>query len=376
MGMEAAMTEPAQPSSRWRNVLFSVPRLNIVGIVAIVIAASLIAIHNLHHDNSPNQILNVSYDPTRELYAALDKTFVGQFRRQTGVTVEVKQSHGGSGRQASEIINGHEKADVVSLALPSDVDALRKRGLIAPNWQKRLPNHSVPYTSTIVFVVHKDNPLGIHDWPDLIKDDVEIVSPNPRTSGNGKLSVLAAWGSVKPPGGSDAQAADFVRALLGHVVAADAGARGSAISFAVEKIGDVHLTWENEALREVAENKDELQIVYPPVSIRAEPAVAWVDANLPNKNIASYANAYLEYLYTDAAQETAAQYGYRPIKPEILAKHADRLPPINLFPITAIAQSWYDAQEKFFGSNGIYDVVSSAPARVASAHPRRKTKTP
>jgi len=366
------MTEP----TRRRGLRFSVPRISILGIVAILVAATLITVHNLHHDNSPNQILNVSYDPTRELYAALDKTFVDQYRRQTGVTLEVKQSHGGSGRQAAEVINGNQKADVVSLALPSDVDALRKRGLVAANWQQRLPNNSVPYTSTIVFVVHKDNPKAIHDWPDLIKDDVEIVSPNPRTSGNGKLSVLAAWGSVKTRGGSDAQAADCVRALLGHVVAADAGARGSAISFAVEKIGDVHLTWENEALREVAENKDELQIVYPPVSIRAEPAVAWVDANLSDKRIASYAKAYLEYLYTDSAQETIAQLGYRPLKPEIWAKHANRLPAILLFPITAIANDWYDAQEKFFGSNGIYDVVSAARARVASAHPRRKTKTP
>ena len=370
------MTEPTEPSARRRKLPFSINRLNVLGIVAIIVAATLIGVHNLHHDKSPNQLLNVSYDPTRELYAALDKTFVDQFRRQTGVTVEVKQSHGGSGRQAAEVINGHEKADVVSLALPSDVDALRKRGLIAPGWQKRLPNHSVPYTSTIVFVVHKDNPLGIHDWPDLIKDDVEVVSPNPRTSGNGKLSVLAAWGSVTTRGGSDQEAADYVRALLSHVKVADSGARGAAISYSVEKIGDVHLTWENEALREVAESKDEFQIVYPPVSILAEPAVAWVDANVKDKKIASYAKSYLEYLYTDAAQETVAQYGYRPLKPQILAKHTDRLPPINLFPITAIAKSWYDAQEKFFGSNGIYDVVSSAPARVASAHPRRKTKTP
>jgi sulfate/thiosulfate-binding protein len=370
------MTESAPPAKHRGKLPLSVSRLNILGIVAIVVAGSLLAFHNLHRDNSPNQILNVSYDPTRELYAAIDKTFVDQFRRQTGVTVEVKQSHGGSGRQASEVIKGHEKAEVVSLALPSDVDALRKRGLIASDWQKRLPNHSVPYTSTIVFVVQKDNPLGIHDWADLIKDGVEIVSPNPRTSGNGKLSVLAAWGSVTTRGGSEQDATDYVRALLSHVKVADTGARGAAISFSVEKIGDVHLTWENEALREVAENQDEFQIVYPPVSILAEPAVAWVDANLKDKKLASYAKSYLEYLYTDAAQETVAQYGYRPLKPEILAKHADRLPPINLFPITAIAKSWYDAQEKFFGTNGIYDVVSSAPARVASAHPRRKTKTP
>src|SRR6202167_2459202 len=370
------MTEPAQPSKRRGKLPFSVSRLNILGIVAIILAGSLIAVHNLHHDNSPNQILNVSYDPTRELYAAIDKTFVDEFRKKTGVTVEVKQSHGGSGRQAAEVIKGHEKADVVSLALPSDVDALRKRGLIAADWQNRLPNHSVPYTSTIVFVVHKDNPLGIHDWPDLIKDDVEIVSPNPRTSGNGKLSVLAAWGSVTTRGGSEQDATDYVRALLSHVKVADTGARGAAITFSVEKVGDVHLRWENEAPRVSAENKSYPQTAYPPVSILAEPAVAWVDANLPNKKIASYAKSYLEYLYTDAAQETVAQYGYRSLKPDILAKHADRLPPLNLFPITGVAKSWYAAQEKFFGSNGIYDVVSSAPARVASAHPRRKTKTP
>src|SRR6185312_15910837 len=217
-GMEAAM---AQPTRRWRTALSSVPRLNIVGVAAIVVAAGLIAVHNLQHDTSPNQILNVSYDPTRELYAAIDKNFVDEYRRQTGVTVEVKQSHGGSGRQTSDVIAGKQKADVVSLALPSDVEALHKRGLVAANWQQRLPNHAVPYTSTIVFVVHKDNPKGIHDWPDLIKDDVEIVNPDPRTSGNGKLSVLAAWGSVTTRGGNDAQATDFVRSLLSHVVAAD-----------------------------------------------------------------------------------------------------------------------------------------------------------
>src|ERR1700729_1518080 len=250
------MTEPAPPAKRRGKLPFSVSRLNILGIVAIILAGSLIAVHNLHHDNSPNQILNVSYDPTRELYAAVDKTFVEQFRRQTGVTVEVKQSHGGSGRQASEVINGHEKADVVSLALPSDVDALRKRGLIAADWQKRLPNNSEPYTSTIVFVVRKGNPKAIHDWPDLIKDDVAVVTPNPRTSGNGKLSILSAWGAVTTRGGSEADALNYLKALYNHVAVFDVGARGSATNFAVNKIGDVHLTWENEALREVAANPD------------------------------------------------------------------------------------------------------------------------
>jgi sulfate/thiosulfate transport system substrate-binding protein len=367
------MTEPTHPPQRRWKLPVSVSPLSILGVVAIAVAATLVLGHNAHQENSPNLILNVSYDPTRELYAAIDKDFVNEFRKQTGVTLDIRQSHGGSGRQASEVIKGHEKADVVSLALPSDIDALRKRKLIASDWEKRLPNHSVPYTSTIVFVVHKDNPLGIHDWPDLIKDGIDIVSPNARTSGNGKLSVLAAWGSVITRGGSEQEATDYVRALLSHVKVADSGARGAAITYAVEKIGDVHLTWENEALREVAENKNEFEIVYPPTSILAEPAVTWVDANLKDKKIASYAKSYLEYLYTDAAQETAAQYGYRPLNPGILAKHADRLPPLNLFPITAIAKSWYDAQEKFFGANGIYDIVSSAPARVASAHTQGKT---
>jgi sulfate/thiosulfate transport system substrate-binding protein len=375
--MEAAMTEPPRASARRREFRIPVPWLNIVGIVAIVLAAVLITVQNLHGHAPPNQILNVSYDPTRELYATLDKAFVEQLRKQTGVTLDIKQSHGGSGRQASDVIDGKQNATVVSLALVSDVDALRRRGLIAPDWQTRLPNKSVPYTSTIVFVVHKGNPKGIHDWPDVIKDGVAIVSPNPRTSGNGKLSVLAAWGSVTTRGGSDAQAFAFVKALMGHVAVADPGARGAAISFSVEKVGDVHLTWENEALREVSENKDELEIVYPPTSIRAEPAVAWVDANLADKKIAAYAKTYLEYLYTDSAQEIIAQMGYRPLKPEILAKHAGQLPDINLFPITAIAKDWNDARERFFGDNGIYDTVSSpAQARAVAAHPRRKTKRP
>ena len=372
--MEAAVTQAPQPSARGRKLPFNVPWVNVLGIVAIVLAASLITVKHVHGDTSPNQILNVSYDPTRELFAALDKSFVAQYRQQTGVSLDIKQSHGGSGRQARDVINGKQKADVVSLALVSDVDALRKRGLIAPDWQKRLPNNSVPYTSTIVFVVHKGNPKAIHDWPDLIRDGVAIVSPDPRTSGNGQLSILAAWGSVTTRGGSDAQARDFVRALLGHVAVADPGARSAAISFATEQIGDVHLTWENEALREVAENKDQLEIVYPPISIRAEPAVAWVDANLRDKKVASYAKAYLEYLYTDSAQETIAQLGYRPLKPEIQARHARQLPDIELFPISAIANDWNDAREKFFGDNGIYDTVSSA-RRVAVAAPHRRRKT-
>lgn len=348
-----------------------VPWLNLFGLAAVVVATSLVTVRNLHGDTA-NEILNVSYDPTRELYAALDPQFIAQYQKQTGIKLQIKQSHGGSSRQAKSVIDGSQKADVVTLALSTDIEALSKRGLIAANWQARLPNNSVPYTSTIVFVVRKGNPKAIHDWPDLIKDDVTIVTPNPRTSGNGKLSVLAAWGSVVTRGGTEDQALVYLKALLQHVAVFDAGARGAATSFAIEKIGDVHLTWENEALREVAADKDELQVVYPPVSIRAEPAVAWVDANVKGKNTAAYAKAYLEFLFTDAAQETMAKLGYRPIKPEILAKHADLLPNITLFPITAIAKDWDDAREKFFAENGIIDQIASPKLSEVIAPERAK----
>lgn len=344
---------------RW---LGRVPWLNVLGIAAIVFAATAILVKNLPGDRS-NQILNVSYDPTRELYAAIDQAFTTQY----GNKLTIKQSHGGSGRQARSVVDGSQRADVVSLALISDIDTLAKRGLLAADWRQRLPNNSVPYTSTIVFLVRKGNPKGIRDWPDLVNRDVAVVSPNPRTSGNGQLSVLAAWGSVTTRGGSPDQAASYVRALLQHVAVADAGARGAGVSFAVQRIGDVQLTWENEALREVAANKDELEIVYPPVSILAEPAVAWVDANLADPKAATFAKDYLRYLFTDAAQEVIAQYGYRSFRPEILARHSDRLPPLTLFPVTAVARDWTDARQKFFGDNGILDTVTAPPVAAAPA---------
>jgi sulfate/thiosulfate transport system substrate-binding protein len=337
------------------------PWLNLVGVAAIVLAAVLITVKNLP-DNVPNQLLNVSYDPTREVYAQLDKAFTDRYRQQTGTALSVRQSHGGSGRQARSVIDGAQQANVVSLALISDVDALRKRGLIAADWRKRLPNNSVPYTSTVVFVVHKGNPKAIHDWSDLVKDGVSVVTPDPRSSGNGQLSFLAGWGSVTTRGGTAAQALGYLRDLYHHVAVFDPGARGSATTFALRHVGDVHLTWENEALREVAENRDDLELVYPPVSIRAEQAVAWVDANDRSPKTAAYAKAYLEYLFTDSAQEVFAQFGYRPVKPAILARHADRLPNIALFGITAIAEDWDDAQQKFFADNGVIDVISSTSA--------------
>jgi sulfate transport system substrate-binding protein len=335
--------------------------LNTIALVAVAIAITLVVVHNVAGDNS-TQLLNVSYDPTRELFQDLNQQFVERYFKETGKRLTIKQSHGGSSRQARAVIDG-TPADVVTLALSSDVDALRKHGLIAGNWASRLPNSSRPFTSTIVFVVRKGNPKAIKDWPDLVRPGVSVITPNPKTSGNGKLSVLAAWGSVIYRGGTDAHALDFLKQLYQHVSVLDTGARDATNTFTQEKLGDVHLTWENEALLETSEYKGELEIVYPPVSIRAEPSVAWVDANVARRNTEAYAKAYLEFLYTDQAQEAIALHGYRPINLEILKKHADRLPQIDLFPVTILAKDWDEAQLKFFADNGIFDVIHPSRAK-------------
>jgi sulfate/thiosulfate-binding protein len=329
--------------------------LNAIAMTAVAVAIALVVIKNVQGDTS-TQLTNVSYDPTRELFQDLNRQFVDKYFQQTGKKLTIKQSHGGSTRQANAVIDG-APADVVTLALSSDIDALRKHGLIADDWAKRLPNNSQPYTSTIVFVVRKGNPRAIKDWPDLIRPGIFVITPNPKTSGNGKLSVLAAWGSVLYRGGNDAQARQYLEQLYQHVPVLDNGARDATNTFMQEKIGDVHLTWENEALLEVAEYKDEVEIVYPPVSIRAEPSVAWVDKNVASRKTGDYAKAYLEFLYTDQAQEAIAQHGYRPINAEISKKYAGSLPQIDLFPVTTIANDWEDAQQKFFGDNGIFDQI-------------------
>jgi sulfate/thiosulfate-binding protein len=335
--------------------------LNTIAVTAVVVALALVVIKNIEGDTS-NELLNVSYDPTRELFQDLNKQFIAQYAKQTGRKLTIKQSHGGSSKQAQAVIDGLP-ADVVTLALSSDVETLRKRGLIADNWAQRLPNNSEPYTSTIVFVVRKGNPRGIKDWPDLIRPGVSVITPNPKTSGNGKLSVLAAWGSVIYRGGTEAQAQQYLSQLYQHVPVLDTGARDATNTFTQEKIGDVHLTWENEAILEAQEYRGEVEIVYPPVSIRAEPSVAWVDANVARRKSESAAKAYLEFLYTDQAQETIAQHGYRPINQDVLKRHAAELPQIDLFPITVLAKDWEDAQQKFFADNGIFDAVHPVKAK-------------
>jgi sulfate transport system substrate-binding protein len=301
------------------------------------------------------ELLNVSYDPTRELWKEINASFIPRYEKESGKTLSIKQSHGGSTSQARAVIDGLE-ADVVTLALKSDTDAIARKELIDSDWQKKLPHDSLPYFSTIVFVVRTGNPRGIQDWPDLVKEDVRIITPSPKTSGNGKLSFLAAWGAAIVRGGSDADARAFVTDLYRRAPVLDSGARGATTTFAQKKIGDVHLTWENEAHLEVAESGGELEIIYPPVSIRAEPYVAVVDANVRPKGTEAAARAYLEFLYTDEAQEIIARHHYRPINGDILKKHPE-LKTIDLFPLTRFVQSWDEAQEKFFAEGAIFDQI-------------------
>jgi sulfate/thiosulfate-binding protein len=306
------------------------------------------------------ELLNVSYDPTRELWRDLNDRFISQYEKETDTKLVIKQSHGGSGSQARAVIDGLE-ADVVTLALWQDTDAIRRKGLIAGGWEEKLPNHSLPYISTIVFVVRKGNPKRLHDWPDLVREGISIVTPNPKTSGNGKLSFLSAWGSVVERGGSEKEARAFVTALYRQTPVLDSGARGSTTTFAQKKIGDVHLTWENEARLEVEEAKGELEVVYPPLSIRAEPYVAVVDANVDHKGTRAAATAYLRFLYTEPAQEVIASHFYRPINEAVLARHATDFPNIKLFPVSATARDWDDAQQKFFADCGVFDSIYKKP---------------
>jgi len=328
---------------------------DILALAAAGVAAAVVTFHNLDFNRS-HELLNVSYAPTGDLYDAIDHAFVADYAKQSGTKLEIKQSHGGSSRQSRAVIDGLS-ADVVTLALPSDVEALHKHGLIADGWTQRLPNNSQPYTSTIVFVVRKGNPKNIHDWPDLVASDVSVITPSPKTSGNGKLSLLAAWGSVIRRGGTEDQARDYIQKLYQHVPVLGTSATDSASTFTYDRIGDVHLAWESEALQEVNETKGELEVVYPPVSLLAEPTVAWVDANVARHHTEAYAQAYLQFLFTDEGQEILAEQGYRPVKAEILQRHADKLPPIDLFPITTVARDWDDAQAKFFADNAIFDLI-------------------
>jgi len=323
--------------------------------LAVAIASGVVS-REVNAAGDSVELLNVSYDPTRELLKDIGSAFTASYAKQASKQVTVKQSHGGSGTQARAVIEGLD-ADVVTLALWPDVDAIRKAGLIRDDWESRLPNNARPWLSTIVFVVRKGNPKGIQDWPDLVKPGVEIITPNPKTSGNGKLSLLAAWGSVTERGGTPEQALELVRKLYKQTPVLDSGARGSTVTFVQKEIGDVHLTWENEANLEIIEANGALEIVYPPISILADPPVAVVDSNVDRRGTRKEAEAYLNFIYSDEGQTIVAKHFYRPFNESIRKLNAKRFPDIKLFPITTVATGWDDANAKFFSDGKVFDSI-------------------
>jgi sulfate/thiosulfate-binding protein len=304
-------------------------------------------------------LLNVSYDPTREFYKAINGAFIAKWKAETGEEVSIEQSHGGSGKQARAVIDGLE-ADVVTLALAYDIDAIaRNSDLIAKDWQKRLPNNSSPYTSTIVFLVRKGNPKNIKDWPDLVKGDVQVITPNPKTSGGARWNYLAAWAyALKQPGGDEAKAQQFVADLYKRVPVLDTGARGSTTTFVQRGIGDVLLAWENEAFLAMQQlGKDQVEIVVPSMSILAEPPVAVVDKNVDDHGTRKVAEAYLQFLYSPEGQEIAAKNFYRATDPTIAAKYKSQFPDIPMVTIDDTFGGWQEAQKKHFADGGIFDQI-------------------
>jgi len=310
----------------------------------------------------PVTLLNVSYDPTRELYTEYNSLFAKHWKEKTGQEVTIKQSHGGAGKQARAVIDGLE-ADVVTLALAYDIDQMHhKAGLIPKDWQARLPHRSAPYTSTIVFLVRKGNPKNIRDWNDLIRKDVKVITPNPKTSGGARYNYLAAWGyAVKRLGADEAKAREFLAALYRNVPVLDSGARGATTTFVERGIGDVLLAWENEALLAVKElGPDKVDLVAPPISILAEPPVTVVDKYADKHGTREVAQAYLEYLYTPEAQELAAKNHYRPRDADVLAKHAAHFPKVELFGVDDLFGGWQAAQRKHFVDGGVFDAIYAA----------------
>ena len=313
-------------------------------------------------------LLNVSYDPTRELYADFNKAFAAYWKAKTGQDVRIDQSHGGSGKQARSVIDGLQ-ADVVTLALAADIDAIAVKGKLLPlNWQSLLPDNSAPYTSTIVLLVRKGNPKGIHDWSDLVRPGVAVITPNPKTSGGARWNYLAAWAwALAQPGGDDASAREFVRKLYANVPVLDTGARGSTTTFVQRGLGDVLIAWENEAqlaLRELG--TDKLEIVVPSVSILAEPPVAVVDKVALARGTRDVATAYLNYLYSKDAQEIIAKNFYRPRDAEVAAKYAAQFPQLKLSSIADFG-GWQKAQETHFADGGVFDQLTSGAAAAAKA---------
>jgi sulfate transport system substrate-binding protein len=304
-------------------------------------------------------ILNVSYDPTRELYKQIDAAFEASWKASSGEDVKIKQSHGGSSKQARSVIDGLQ-ADVVTLGLAYDIDALHEQANLVPaDWQKRLPNNSTPFTSTIVFLVRKGNPKNLHDWNDLVKDGVSVIVPNPKTSGGARWAYLAAYGyALQANGNDDAKARQFISAFYTHVPVLDSGARGSTVTFAKRGLGDVLVSWENEAYLAADEfGKDQFDIVYPPISILAEPPVTVVDKVVDQRGTRQVAEAYLKFLYTEPAQEIAAKNHYRPTLETVAQRYADSFPKIKLFTVDEVFGGWQKAQKTHFADGGVFDQI-------------------
>ena len=323
-----------------------------------LVATALVAVSGLAAaQTAPVTLLNVSYDPTRELYSEFNTAFAKHWKAQTGQDVTIKQSHGGSGKQARSVIDGID-ADVVTLALAGDIDALYKNGgLIPQDWQKRLPHNSSPYTSTIVLVVRQGNPKGIKDWDDLVKPGISVITPNPKTSGGARWNYLAAWEFAKRKYGGEAKAKEFVKKLYENVPVLDTGARGSSVTFAQRNQGDVFISWENEAHLLEKEFGNKVDIVYPSISILAEPPVTVVDKNVERKGTRKVAEAYLNYLYTDEGQDIAGKNFYRPISAKAQAKYVKQLPKLNLFTLESAFGSWDKVGKEHFADGAQFDQI-------------------
>ncbi|PJI33078.1 sulfate ABC transporter substrate-binding protein [Acinetobacter pseudolwoffii] len=321
-----------------------------IGVLAALVSATAFSV-------SAKDFLNVSYDPTRELYDNFNKEFSAYWKKTTGQDVNYKQSHGGSGKQARAVIDGLD-ADVVTLALAADIDEIAARGLLPKDWQKQFPQNSTPYTSTIVFLVKKGNPKGIKDWDDLVKPGVEIITPNPKTSGGARWNYLAAWAWAKhQPGGNDSKAQDFVRQIYKQTKVLDSGARGATTTFAERGIGDVLLAWENEAHLATREQPGKFEIITPSLSILAEPPVAIVEKNARKDGNENLAKAYLNYLYSPAGQTVAAKNFYRPRNSEVLKKYSSVFKPLKLVTIDKEFGGWTKVQKAHFDNGGIFDQI-------------------
>jgi sulfate transport system substrate-binding protein len=308
------------------------------------------------------KLLNVSYDPTRELYRGINAAFSAEWQKKTGQTIRIDQSHGGSGKQARAVIDGLE-ADVVTLGLGYDIDVLADKGLLPQDWQSRFPGNSSPYTSTIVFLVRKGNPKGVHDWPDLIKPGVAVITPNPKTSGGGRWAYLAAWGDAYHRSNrNETRAREFVAALYKNVPVLDSGARGSTTTFVEREIGDVLIAWENEAYLALREfGTGNFEMVTPPESILAEPPVAVVEKVAQKHHTVEVAKAYLDFLYSEAGQDIIAKNFYRPISPKALAKYGGQFKVLKLYSFQSVFGTWRQAQAKHFADKGTFDQIYSTP---------------